>query len=508
MNDSFSGSERIAATAFSQASMRAILVWLGSPPPPNAADQLMPLHCHLAALRASQISSEQRDAVMDSLFVRAISVISTLIPTLSVAALPIPRKTRQLVRGLQDLLLAIAGDLLFTLTPQGETGPSTPPPQAPNALALWRSLHALSLHLLISDLAASPPGVGIWRQLHRTFAIARQAGFARSTPRKAHNSLEDVYYAAVLLGCAQPASFTSQEVIFVSAYLELFADQIDAIEDTDPTAPASFWIDPERDAPATACARKPPPPDTPVQYFSCTQLAKLLEKQHAALHSGSTPKKLGLPDFSGTPAGMGVLNRLINHWGGPAKRRFSRRRQSHRATLVSGLEPLWSIFQANDEAAAESSAWMVTNESPDGYAIMHVAGKTGHIFVGNIAAIRIEPGNSWQVCIVRWALSENLEHLELGLQILATEAIPASIALPDHDNPAIRLPALILPEAPPHRSSEMLVVPSGVLDNYQGSIVLIIEKENLEIREVHNLSLDEQNSLIDVFSIESQRNAA
>lgn len=30
-----------------------------------------------------------------------------------------------------------------------------------------------------------------------------------------------------------------------------------------------------------------------------------------------------------------------------------------------------------------------------------------------------------KVCIIRWALSENQEHLELGLQILATDAVPA-----------------------------------------------------------------------------------
>jgi hypothetical protein len=172
--------------------------------------------------------------------------------------------------------------------------------------------------------------------------------------------------------------------------------------------------------------------------------------------------------------------------------------------LCAGLGNLWTLFQDGDAALVETSSWMVTNESPDGYAVMHVSGKTGTMSVGDVTAIRTESGEDWQICIVRWALSENQEHLEFGLQILATHAVPAFLAVPanaDADD-SRRLSVLILPEIPALRATEMLVVPSGALNNQRKNFVLVVEKDNLEVREMRSTHLDERNSQIEVFSIE------
>ncbi len=104
--------------------------------------------------------------------------------------------------------------------------------------------------------------------------------------------------------------------------------------------------------------------------------------------------------------------------------------------------------------------------------------------------------------MVRWALSENQEHLELGLQILATRAVPAHLARPSETGTTVRLPVLILPEIRALHSTEMLVIPTGTLENQPLKLVLVLEKENLEVREVKSTHLDEQNSHIEIFSIE------
>ena len=81
-----------------------------------------------------------------------------------------------------------------------------------------------------------------------------------------------------------------------------------------------------------------------------------------------------------------------------------------------------AAFHDDETQAGELTSWMVTNESPDGYALMHVTGKTNRVTPGDIVALRTENVADWQICIVRWALSENPEHLEIGLQVLATRA--------------------------------------------------------------------------------------
>lgn len=503
MNDPVFDPDSQEAAALAQAGMRAIFEWLDSPPARQAAEELSPLRIHLVALRETQATPHQRADALDRLYARGITVVAGLLPALADVALPVPRKTRLMVRSMQDLLQALAEDILVSLEHLDEN--LIRGLRRPSDIILWRTLHILSLHLLISDLIASPAGVGIWRQLHKTYATARHMRLTGNTPEGGRRSIQDVYYSALLLGCAQPASFTSQEIGFVASYLERFADCVAPLTDTAPEAAGVFWIDPLRDLPAFACSRKSAPPETDVQYFSCERIATLLEKQLSALEAGSSAKQTGLPEFAETAAGQGVLRRLAAYWGSPVKRRFTRRRQNYRGVLCVGLDNLWHLFHEGHTAAAEMSSWMITNESPDGYAVMHVSGKTGKLSVGDIAAIRTESGNDWQICIVRWALSENPEHLELGLQILATSAIPATLALQSDTGTVERLPVLILPEIPPLRTNQTLVVPSGALHKQQTKLVLLVEQGHIEVREVKTTHLDEQTSSIEVFSIQPDK---
>ena len=93
-----------------------------------------------------------------------------------------------------------------------------------------------------------------------------------------------------------------------------------------------------------------------------------------------------------------------------------------------------------------------------------------------------------------------------GLQILAPRAIPAILALPagtEGSTKEGRLPVLILPEIPPLRLTQTLVVPSGALLDQHMKLVLIVEQDNLEVREVRATRLEEQTGSIEVFSIQS-----
>lgn len=485
--------------AFELAGLRPMLAWLDAPPAADG-DQLAPLAMHLATLRAAAIPLTQRGALLDRLYRRSEEIVERQLPTLVGIPLPAHRKTRALIRSLQDILRTLAEDLQLALG----FDPENRQVAAPQAEAvLWRSLRVLGHHLLIGNLAAAPATPGIWQQLHRSFAIARQLDLSANTPAGATATVGEVYYAAVLLGCAQPASFTSREIAFVAECLVRLAGLVDPIDERAKDSPGAFWVDAGRDAPAFACARKTAPPESEVHYFSCVRVAGQLENQLAALEAGQSAEALGLPAFAESPAGRAVMRRLVNYWGSPGKRRFPRRRQSYRAALCAGIENLWRLFhdpEAGD--AGSSSQWMILNESPDGYALMHVSGKIADMAVGDITALRTESGENWQICIVRWAQSENQEHLEIGLQIIATRAVPAFLALPADSGERAPLSVLVLPETPPLRSNEMLVAPPSARIGEAKSFVLLVEQENLTVREMRSTRIDEQNSQIEVFSIE------
>lgn len=483
-----------------QSGMQGILEWLNSPIAHQATGEITSLRSQMKALRAAAGTPQQRELALDGMYTRCVAAVSSMLPTLlSDLTLPVPYKTRRVVESTLDLLQMLADDLLATLQEYPIAHPSP-------GSTLWRSAHALAQQLMICHLIASPAPVGAWQRLHQTYATARSLQVHMAVPKGAARSLRDVYHSAILLGCAQPASLTPREVLFLATYFERFGDQIELLQPAAATVPGTFVIDPARDMPALSSLHKVARPTAPLECFSCLRLCLLLKAQMAQLDAGIPPPALKLPDFAGTSAGRGVLGRLAARWGDPGKRRFLRRRQSQRMLLGSGIDGLWELSKSGDTTQVELSDWMVTNASPDGYAVMHVSGKTGALSVGDVAAVRTGSEQNWQICLVRWAVSENPEHLELGLQILAPKAVPAILAQPSAISGTEHLRVLILPEIPKLRSGQSLVVAADALPKDCKRLLLVIDGENVLVREVNSTCVDEQTGSVEILSIEPDPN--
>ena len=489
------------------ADSQAILKWLESPSAPPPAEELPTLRAHLTGLRQAPGALQQKAVALDGLYARASGVVAGLLPTLTERALPVAAKTRRLVRSIVDLLQVMADEtlaLVEQLDPEHQ--PSVHHPSLSPTLALWRSLQASAQQLIVCHLIAAPPRVGTWQQLHQTYATAQRLHLAAAVPDGLDSSLQHVYHAAVLLGCAHPASLTPPEVVFLASYFERFADHLEPTTAASAGSPGTFWIDPTRDLPAASSQRKATPQAQPIEYFSCARLCLLIRNQINALEAGTPARRLDLSDFAETPAGLGVLRRLVARWSGSGKRRFQRRRQNTRTLLAAGLDNLWQVCRKGEPTASELSTWMITNESAEGYAVMHLSGKTGALTVGGVVAVRTGSESEWQICIVRWALSENPEHLELGLQILAPSAVSAVLAQPSDTLGTQYLRVLLLPEIPRLRPVKLLVTASGALAKRRSRQVLVIEGENIVVREVTSTQIDEQTTSVDILSIEPEPN--
>lgn len=484
-------------TDLTDANVRLILTWLATHR--DSPDlELEGLSTQLQTLRETPLPARQTLKLLEMLFACTTAPLESRIAQLCKASIPLPRQIRQQFNLLQEVLdnFALAYESVF------ESLPHDAAPQE-ICLTLERTAFCLSKHLHISHLVAAPPSLGIWQRLHTAFLQIR-----RSSPDPDHPQLLAPYCEALLLACAQPASFSAQELMFIAHYAQHQARGLEISEQQPEDIKGVFWIDPSRDFPAFALARRLPPPEFKVYYFSCRAVAQQAEAHLQALTQGKSAQSLQLPPLAATPAGKGTLRRLIAFWGNPGKRRFPRRRQSHRATLCSGLHRLWRMLQTPDEMTSEDfSQWMITNESPDGYALMHLNGKAGRIRVGDIVALRTETdaGSSerWQICLVRWAISENPEHIEIGLQVLAPEAIPALLAIPSDPGNKAQTSALILPELPPLRNEPVLVVPAGAIHDPNHKLLLLIERANLEIRQVRASGISEQTERVEVFTIET-----
>ena len=489
-----------------EAAVRPIIEWLSAVQGEAAPENVATLRSHLLTLRQAGLPPERHLQLLGFIYDHSIKVVSTILPSLHDIALPVSRKMRQQIRGVQDLLEGLALDYLSSFVllcdPTHEKPAHTP------EVSIWRAVHCLRTHLLISDLFTAPAGVGIWQKLHGAYLTAQRYGLADQRLPRQELTLEQVYLTALLLSCSQPASFSSRELEFIADYIGRGADLI-VLSKEAPQGQALFWIDQGKDAPAHPLARRMPPPETSIVYFSCDGMAQLALDHLKSLESGYPAHQLDLPDFAQTPAGHGVLRRLVARWGKPAKRRFSRRRQSYRVSLCAGLDNIWHLLSQPEETPANTSEWMTTNESPDGSAVMHVSGATDHLHIGDLVAIRAEakpdaPPPPWNICMVRWALSENPEHIELGLQILAPTALPAQLAIkPSVPDAAQQAAALFLPGLPPLRPEEALVVSTGTLAEHPGKFTIFLDQDKIHLREMHATGINEQTSNIEIFSVEA-----
>lgn len=485
-----------------EASAKSILEWLALAHGHNGNEDAEPLRQQLLLLREAALPSTQRIQLLDLLFGHTERIVNVALPGLRQVTLPISRKLRQRARAILELLATLAEDYFDALgpwfNPQTAATPKAPP------TTLRRATLCVAWQIRISQLIASPMSIGLWQQLHSAFRIARQLGLADVRSPRGGESIHQIYTWTLLSAIAEPASFCSDELEFIQQYLRRESKTLELSEVPPANSTAIFWTDLDKDVAAHALIRRLPPPDAKVLYFSCDAIARDAREHLAELNKGVSAVSMGLPIYAETRPGKGVLRRLCSLWGDPTKRRFSRRRQSYRVHLCTGFDNLWRLIKPGDPGTPLSE-WMVTNESPDGYALMHMAGETKQLRVGDIVALqpfgeRAEPVPLWHICIARWALSENPEHVELGLQLLTSGAMAAHIAQPS-DATSGKASALLLPATPPLRRTESIVVPTGALRDENQKIIVLLENKNLEIREVRTTGLEEQTSSIEVFSI-------
>ncbi|MDX9706447.1 MAG: hypothetical protein RBT86_02590 [Azospira sp.] len=467
--------------------LNALLAWLAAPPA-QPEDDLAPLLDHLATLRAASVPSRQRRRLLALLGLRSKIALRGLHTEIAGISLPLSRRSRHIVRGLQNLLLTLAEDILRA--------------GASDAEAAWRALDALAAHLAISSYAGAPYAPGVWKMAHQIHRDAIAAGHVNEHVREAACTVGDTYLRACLLASVQPASFTAPEIDRIVDYIARFSSRAAFIVPATQTAAAGsasiFWIDTSRDAPPTSANRLPPPAGT--LCFTCEQLAQLAEEQADALEAGVGASELDLPESAGTPAGQGILRRLAHRWGNPGKRRFPRRRQNHLSELCIGFKAVRSLFDEKATQPPDTSQWIVTNESPDGYAVMHVSGRTGRLTAGDLAGVRAEGRAGWEICIIRRVQSENPEHLELGLQILGTRAQAAMLVSDGEDGAPRQQPVLALPALPPVRPEEVLLAPVGTVSRNAQTMALVVEGKCLEAREIRPADIVERTAGIELLT--------
>lgn len=482
-----------------------VLDWLASPIPEDPAQDLAQLSGELAALGRARIEDAHYHRILDLFYDRAHRLSHRLRTRLIEASLPLGKE----LRAMAALLIAVhenvaAGYERILLDPERLAHSR----RRNAAVVAGRALRCLAEAFETSLIMASTPPADLWRRAHALAKSSRE-NYQPTTTVIPGLSLdaEKIYKGLLALAAAQPEGFSPAEIALASEYLAQFSAAVSLL-----TAPPTeeegswYWVDCSRDMGPVPPNRRIPPDHGDLLYCSFQLLSRLLGEQIAALEGGLPAGNLRLPERANMPGGLAALKRLLTHWAHPPHRHHLRRHANSRAQLCIGLTELWQLLErgqvpdGTEVSAALPTEWMILNESPSGYAVMHVAGEVDGLVPGSIIALRPAEDKPWNICIVRWMKSENPEHIELGLELVAPAARSVHVMFRNGDPAQSPTPGLLLPAIPALREHPALVTPSGTISARR--FFIVSGEEKTHIMQGRLLSLDQQTGEIDLFQFE------
>jgi hypothetical protein len=463
--------------------------WLSRDPEFDPVEELTGLRQHLRGVLELGKPPLELLKLLDAFAPRVASVAGLARPLLSDSTLPLPRRLRSLALALIDVHGAMAQGFLRIASEAN-------PPGLANfgrsrAQICGAAMSHLASQLQIALLTTSPAPLGLWQAAQKVYELTS-------------SSSQRNFKVMLALSAAQPEAMTGRQIDFLVSFLNRYGKAID-ISDEAPTDSTSwYWLDPNRDLPPVAFSKLPPPP-WPCLFFSCADLGRVTQDIIEQIAGGRSPEQLELPDEVVLPDNLDLLRLVRAHWASPPKRQLRRRSKNYPIQVCADLENFWKLL--NGEPATTSRViddgptdWMVVNESPGGYAVMHVNGNIAGMQTGSVLGVRPTPKRPWGVCLVRWARSENPEHLELGLEFLAPTAEAVRIVSGKHGK--LPLPAFLLPALPGLDRGESLLVQHG---NYypHGSFTLLQESwGHIRITECHPRALISQTSCVEIYEFE------
>lgn len=445
--------------------LQQALDWLAEPKQDDPLLDLVPLRNHIAAIGSLGLPVLHRLKIDELFQQRAERIDETLTPMLLDVKLPLPIHLGTVAQGLIGLRAEL-GETWLKVAGDADPQELSRIHRSRSQICL-QGIFNLSRQFVATLLISIPTPMNFWRNAQALYHRAHGSVDPTATLPAEIGAIDNRFKGLLALTAAQPEGLAPREIAFLADYLETHAaaTRIDIIR---PDAPGDwFWLDSNLDQPPVPLARLQPDNGTCL-YFRFGELAELAASHLDQLNDGVPPSSIGLPLQAAGADYRNALERARQCWAKPRRRSFNRRPQSLRVEVCTQLSTLWTALESDSQKEPTSigceltySDWTLLNESPSGYAIVHVVGEVTGIVPGCAVGLRTGAGAAWQICLVRWARSRSSSHVELGLEVLAPSAQPVRIQALTGRNPEPPIPALLLPALPALNRSEAILAVRG-----------------------------------------------
>jgi len=480
--------------------LQKTLDWLAEPQQDDPLLDLLPLRNHIAAIGSLGLPVLHRLKIDELLQHRAERIGKALIPMLLDIKLPLPVHLGTVAQGLIGLRAEL-GETWLTIAGDADPQELARIHRSRAQVCLHGTIN-LSQQFIVTLLIAIPTPMSFWRKAQALYHRAHESVDPTATVPAEMSAIDTRFKAMLALTAAQPEGLAPREIAFLADYLETHA-AVTRIDMICPEAAGDwFWLDANIDQPPVPLSRLSPAGGLCL-YFRFGELADLAARHLDQLNEGTPPSALGLPLQAAGADYRNALERARQCWAAPRKRSFNRRPQALRVEVCTQLSTLWAALEADSQQEPTSSNceltysdWTLINESPSGYAIIHVLGEVTGIVPGCAVGLRTGTGAAWQICLVRWARSKSNNHVELGLEVLAPSAKPIRIQALTSRNPEPPIPALLLPALPGLNRGEAILTVRG---DYNARPFTLLQEQEARLQIVECMP---NRSIIETSSIE------
>ncbi|EAR09530.1 hypothetical protein [Reinekea blandensis] len=362
--------------------------------------------------------------------------------------------------------------------------------KAPLAKAVHRTLHELIPAVLRSYQLYIQTPAGIWQEIHQLYQIASafnlQSEIIRDPVENTALSIQQVYIKTLLLGACQPNQLLQRELSDVYENLGRWATFLDIDEVADEKS--VLVINPEIDSSPQYRYLVKKSNLTDYLGINALPLVRLLHNDYKLLSSADRPRA---PAIVPERFNLGLLEHLIQSWGGMKQRSFSRTTATGQVNIAVGLTAthyhiageigfysllfgaathsdnpfigaVGSRFSASDTQAVRSQqdVWedafdanghprmaredaidfeaekqeshprftgQLVNVSPRGYCIQWVDAAAPNLKTGEVIAIKEDQLQHWNLGVVRWIRQGKDIGTQMGVELLAPNSKPCGI---------------------------------------------------------------------------------
>jgi hypothetical protein len=366
-----------------------------------------------------------------------------------------------------------------------------------SALAIYRAICAISCHKSVYYQTYVNPPSHVWRDLHQLYFCAVKLGLHKieieSKPTHADAlvlpSIEDVYKHTLLISLTAPEQLSQHDMRLINNYLthHIKHTSITAAIAKESTA-GLFIIKLDSDkAPVIYSKQKEsinPITDAALQTLDMISAMhddlKVLQNNQLPM-TGSIPKNSQGDDY------IELLTHLIKNWGTNPKRTFSRTKKNGGIALIVGIKALYNMLTGIE---VPPSHWDILDISPTGFAARKYHSAEKNISIGDVVAIKAVNEESFSIGIVRRANCGNRDRLDIGVQLIAPQAIAAITHMEESSHDA---PILLLPQISSLGQVAMIVAPHGI---YAPARTLTITSDGLS-KKIMLTKLVERTHLIE-----------